>query len=709
MDFSKQQIIYRSLNEITAVYVIRNGVMSFTCVPSGMLSRVKESKLFKNFNKKYPYCEIEPMVQISRKGDMVRRDFSEGVTLFNSETAFALKVYDQQVISDEDQTQIVTSLKTADGLIAKHFVVQKAGYKCIEVYTQFENGGEDTTVNLAASFAISSLTPFEEENDPESLILHRLHNNWSGEGWLQSNPVSEYNFEDSWSSLGVRIQKIGALGSMTARGYIPFMAVEDSKNGATWAVQLEAPGSWQIEAIHRYNAVNLVGGQADYLYGHWRKNLKAGEVYQTTRALITAVEGDLTKACQNLTRYHDNFYQIPAVEEDLPIVYNEYLYSWGNPTMQNVLPQIANAKELGAQYFVLDAGWFCTNNCDELGDWNVVDEKFPNGLSEFSSTLKKEGFLLGGVWYEFESVSKTAQIAKRTDLILTADGKVIDHFGRQFLDFRKQETIDYLTKKVIDNLNDNGLKYIKIDYNDNVGFSVDGAESEGEGLRQHMQGVVQFFKKLREEVPGLVMEVCSSGGMRHDLLFSTLGSMVSFSDAHENSSGAVVAINLHRVMQPRTMQIWASYLPTFDDDEVYFTTIKAMLGRICISGHLEKISGQAMQIVKEGVSYYQNLKEVIKNGHTVLIDTSEIKSLRYPKGLCRLARLSEDEKTLVCYAFAYDCVEREVCFEVAEGYKLDSWYGKVELSKNNPNAFILGGKPLSAVVAIYTKKQRILL
>lgn len=704
MDFSKQQIIYHSLNQITVIYVIRNGVTSFTCVPTSTLSKVKESKLYKDFNKKYPYCEIEPLVQVSCVGDRVRRDFSEGVTLFNSETAFAFRVYDQQVVKEEGQTKIITFLKTPSDLFAKHVVMQKEGYNCIEVFVELENKGAETSLNLASSFAISSLTPFEEENDPESLILHRLHNNWAGEGWLDSACVSQYNFEDSWSSLGVRVQKIGALGSMTARGYVPFIALEDDKNKVTWALQLEAPGSWQIEAIHRYNGINLVGGQADYTYGHWRKTLKSGEKYLTTKALITTAVGNLTKACANLTRYHDNYYHIPQVEQDLPIVYNEYLYSWGNPTMQNVLEQMEFAKELNCSYFVLDAGWFCPNNCDKLGDWDCVSEKFPNGLIEFTNKLKQEGFLAGGVWYEFESVTDNANVNKNANWLLTANGQLIDHFGRRFLDFRKQEVTDYLTQKVIDNLNKNNLKYIKIDYNDNIGFAVDGAESEGEGLRQHMQKVVEFFKKLRANVPGLIMEVCSSGGMRHDLLFSTLGSMVSFSDAHENADGAIVAINLHRIMQPRTMQIWASYLPQHDIDEVYFTTIKAMIGRICLSGHLEKIHPDMIKIVKDGINYYQNLKEIIKSGETILIDTSEIKSLRNPKGVCKLVRKSADSNQIVCYAFAYDCNEREIFFSESQGYELTSFFGNVKTSATNDKAFILGGKRLSAVVAIYTKK-----
>lgn len=150
------------------------------------------------------------MVQIARTGNSPRRDFSAGATLYDSSTAFSFIPYNQQVFEDESKREIITLLKNSDGLKARHILTQRKGYKAAELRTEIENEGEETTIELASSFAISALTPFEEENDPETLVLHCLQSNWSGEGRKESTPVSHFNFEDSWSSLGVRIHKIGA-------------------------------------------------------------------------------------------------------------------------------------------------------------------------------------------------------------------------------------------------------------------------------------------------------------------------------------------------------------------------------------------------------------------------------------------------------------------------------------------------------------------
>lgn len=98
MDFQKRQIICYPLEGMTAIYTIRDGVMSFTCVPEGTAGNIKERKLYKSFNSAHPYPEIEPMVQIARTGNSPRRDFSAGATLYDSSTAFSFIPYNQQVL-----------------------------------------------------------------------------------------------------------------------------------------------------------------------------------------------------------------------------------------------------------------------------------------------------------------------------------------------------------------------------------------------------------------------------------------------------------------------------------------------------------------------------------------------------------------------------------------------------------------------------------
>ena len=692
-----KKIVYYDLLDTTLIYAIRDEIMTFSCVPKHLKNNIKEHRLYKdNWSQ---YAGIDPMVQVARTGDSVNRDFSSGETSYNSTTSYQLKFIEQKVLDTDERIEVRTYFESSDGFKATHVVAQQKGFKAFEMWTEIENNGPKCSVDRVSSFALGSLSPLLEQNDPEKLILHRLQCYWSIEGRKESTPLSKYNFEDSWSALGIKISRIGARGAMPSRNYHPFVALEDTISNVTWAVQLEAPDSWEIETIHRYGSVVLTGGHADYLYGHWRKNIDNKEVFVTRKAYVTVIEGDLDAACVNLTKYHDNLLSVPSSEQNLPIIYNEYLTSWGNPTMENLRPQLKLAKECGASYFVIDAGWSCFRNDCNLGDWDVEQVKFPNGLIEFSNEAKELGYDACGIWFEIESVTENSNISKNENLLAHLDGRLLKKNNRLHFDFRNPKVIEHLTSKVINQLRDNNLNYIKIDYNENIGFGLDGAESPGEGLRQHSEEVVRFMKRIVKEVPDLVLENCSSGGMRHELTYNTVGSMVSFSDAHEIHGGAVIAMDLHRIMQPRIMQIWASILPKYTYDEIYFIMAKAMLGRICLAGQLADVPEEYLNVVKEGVSFYEKIKDVIKNGETTLIDTDEVTSIFNPKGIIRLVRKSLDGNKKVCYVFSFNKQEGIVSF-AKEGYKLVDFFGNAHVDKNGNISCI---KDYSCAVLVFEK------
>ncbi len=690
------KVIYQELDGVTLVYAIRDDVMTFTCVPSNLKNKIKEHRLFKNDWSQY--FGVDPMIQVARKGDSVNRDFSSGETLYNSTTSYELKFLNQKVIEDDKHKQVRTYFKTSDGFNATHIVSQQKGYKAFEMWTEIEAKDSSCFVDRVSTFSIGSLSPFLDKNDPEKLILHRLQCYWSIEGRKESTPLSRYNFEDSWSALGIKISRIGALGAMPSRNYHPFVALEDKITNVCWAVQLEAPDSWEIETIHRYGGVTLCGGHADYLYGHWRKKIDENEVFVTRKAYVSVVNGSLEKACANITRYHDNLLNVPASEENLPIVYNEYLTSWGKPTIENIIPQLELASKFNTKYFVIDAGWFCDVNDSLLGDWEVMPDKFPNGLTEFSDKAKSLGYEACGIWYELESVTSDSKAAKNESWLAHLDDKVIVKKNRMHFDFRNPEVLNHLTDKVINQLKKNNLNYIKIDYNENIGYGLDGAESIGEGLRQHTEAVINFMKKLTKEVPNLVLENCSSGGMRHEVTFDTIGSMVSFSDAHEIPGGVVIAMDLHRIMQPRTMQIWASILPKLSLDDIYFTMAKAMLGRICLAGQLTNVSEEYLAVVKEGIDFYENIKDVVKLGETVLIDTDSVSSILNPHGIVKLVRVYQNKK--VCYVFSFDKTSDIISFK-EDGYILQNHFGNAKIDSNEN---IIFEKPHTCAVLIYSKK-----
>lgn len=257
---------------------------------------------------------------------------------------------------------------------------------------------------------------------------------------------------------------------------------------------------------------------------------------------------------------------------------------------------------------------------------------------------------------------------------------------------------------MIGTLKDNNIGYMKVDYNDNIGLGCDGAESYGSALQDHIEEVLSFFEEIKSELPELVLEICSSGGMRHEPRFLCLADIVSFSDAHENASGVAVACNLHRYIPPRKMQIWATIRDEYSLEDIRFTAAKAMLGRYCLSGDLAAKSEEILCELEKSVGFYRSVSPVILDGTTTVIETGEIGSYLTPKGRVWLVRESLDKKEKLVYAYAIErpCAHFEI--EVGGYFVKDAYHAPKDIAvKDGTLAFTGGNSSLWGCVIRLTR------
>lgn len=501
------------------------------------------------------------------------------------------------------------------------------------------------------SFSLGGLSPYMQGDGNGTLWLHRVRSVWSQEGRHEAIPVEDLQLEPAWDPHAVRCERFGQAGSMPVNCFFPFAAIEDRKNHVFWGAQIAHPASWQMEVYRKDNGLALSGGLADRELGHWMKNVEPGKNFTTPEAIVSTAHTDsfdIFTGRLTTAGLVEGFLKAPESEQDLPIVFNEYCTTWGNPSHENICEIVDAIKGKGFKYFVIDCGWYKENGIPwdiGMGDYEVSKELFPGGMEKTVQVIKDAG-MVPGIWFEIENVGSASRAYHLTEHLLHKDHAVLTTYFRRFWDMQDTWVDEYLTDKVIGTLKKYGFGYMKIDYNETIGIGCDGAESPGEGLRKNMEASVSFIEKIKEEVPGIVLENCASGGHRLEPKLMSVMSMASFSDAHECEEIPIIAANLHRVIHPAQSQIWAVIRQDDSLKRIAYSISNTFLGRMCISGDVTQLAPEKWNLIEQGISFYGKIKDIIKEGQSYRYGP-KIKSARHPEGWQALLRVGKNKQAYV--------------------------------------------------------------
>lgn len=615
--------------------------VGFYMIPADMKEKDVSSKKF---------YRINSLAQLKLVGDIYPNCYGSGQTMHNCETANLFE-YDSQTTEEaEGKTYIRTVMKDQRGYGLVNVITWYHGEDSFEMKNIFTNNSEDTvTLEMLSSFEMGNVTPFVEGIATDTLLVHRLRSKWSHEGRLVTETVEDLQLEPSWSNWSVGVERFGQRGSMPVMKYFPFVAVEDTKNQVLWGVQLAHEASWQMEIYRQDDGLHLSGGLADREFGHWMKEIRAGESFETPKAILSVCQGDIDLLCHRLVSAGEKYVEAgPEEEQNLPIIFNEYCTTWGCPSHENIAGTIDAIRNKGFDYFVIDCGWFKEDDVPwdiSMGDYNVSDTLFPEGLDKTVSLIRDAG-MRPGIWFEIDNVGPAAKAYQYTDHLLKRDGRPLTTYSRRFFDMQDPWVKEYLTEKVIGTLRQYGFGYMKMDYNDTIGIGCDGKESLGEGLRQNMEASVDFVRQVKEELPDLVLENCSSGGHKLEPLMMSLCAMASFSDAHETEEIPIIAANLHRAILPRQSQIWAVIRQKDSLKRIGYSIANTFLGRMCLSGDVTELTSEQWDVIERGIAFYREITPVIQKGMTRR-QGSKITSDRHPQGYQVVVRTGDRGETLV--------------------------------------------------------------
>jgi alpha-galactosidase len=593
---------------------------------------------------------VDPLVHVHAAGWPLPIGFAAGRTLRHAPLALELRLHEQRV--EDDGRCVVTELRHPCGLVAEHRLRWRPGQGWLRVATRVRNDGPDALrLELVTGAVIGDLTPFAADDAPGRLVLHRFRSTWSGEGRHEAIVLEDLHLERSWAGHSIQCERFGQVGSMPVRGFFPWIGLEDRVAGVTWALQPDAPASWQCDALRRDDAVSLAAGPADHELGHWWRQLAPGETYAAPEVSAVCVAGGVDEACDALVAAIDAELAPPAAETGLPCAFNEWCSSWGVPAHAAVSAVADGLRGSGIRYLTIDAGWFLPAQGawhNAQGDWQPSPRLFPDGIAATAAAIRAAGFI-PGLWFEWEVAGRNSSLWERRDWLLHKHGVPITVGERRFLDLRVPAVRAHLRERLIGLLHAGGFGYLKMDYNETIGVGPDGRHGPGAELEEAALAAQDFVREIRRALPDLVIECCASGGHRLEPSWLRLVAQASFSDVHEGRSIPIVAANLHRLIPARQNQIWAVLQADEPVQRSVWSLCAGLLGRLCVSG---AVTAGNRPLIDAAVAFAAAAAPIIADGRSRRHGDAWRGSWSQPTGWQALVRHGPAGCLVVVHAYA---------------------------------------------------------
>ncbi|WP_438939750.1 alpha-galactosidase [Catenulispora rubra] len=483
-----------------------------------------------------------------------------------------------------------------------------------------------------------------DEPDRDRLDGFDLH--WAASDWLAEGRWHSRRLRSELPDLSRAAHQHGPRGcfSRSSQGtwstgrYLPVGALSRQAGEQAVAWQIESSGGWRWEVgEHDDGAYLALLGPTDRDH-QWRCTLRPGEEFTTVTAAVALGVGDsgqdgFTAAIGALTAYRRAIRRPHADHETLPVIFNDYMNTlMGDPTTARLLPLVDAAARVGAEYFVIDAGWYDDDAegwWDSVGEWRESTARFPGGLAEVCDAIRAAG-MAPGLWLEPEVVGVRSPVAEQlpTQAFFQRDGVAVVEHGRLHLDLRHPAARAHLDGVVDRLVADYGVGYFKLDYNINpgpgTGFGIGtdfgpgtdlgAAGSPGAGLLDHQRAYTSWLAAVLDRHPGLTLENCASGAMRADYALLAVAQLQSTSDQQDPLRYPPIAAAAPAAIAPEQAAVWAYPQPDFSDDEIGFTVACALLGRIHLSGHLDRMTPHQLELVAEGLRVHKELRHDIAAG-----------------------------------------------------------------------------------------------
>lgn len=414
--------------------------------------------------------------------------------------------------------------------------------------------------------------------------------------------------------------------------------------------------------------------------------LKANEVFATPEFIFTLSGDGAGQGSRNLHDWALNYSLKDGKGSRLTLLNN-----WENTGFdfnQEILAELMKeAKHLGVDMFLLDDGWFGNkyprkNDHAGLGDWEVTHSKLPGGIPALVKSAK-EADVKFGIWIEPEMVNpKSALFEKHPDWAITLPNRDTYYYRNQLvLDLSNPQVQDYVYGVVDGIMKENPeIAFFKWDCNSPITniYSTYLKDKQGQLYIDHVRGVYNVLKRVKENYPHVSMMLCSGGGARCD--YEALKYFTEFwcSDNTDPIERLYIQWGFSQFFPAKAM---CAHVTSWNKaTSVKFRTDAASMCKLGFDIGLKELSADELKYCQTAVANWKRLQSAIMDGTQYRLVSP------YESNHMALNYVSRDSNKAVLFAYDIHPRFQEKTMAVKlQGLNPDKYY-KVEEINLMPSA-----------------------
>ncbi|HEX4484841.1 MAG TPA: alpha-galactosidase, partial [Terriglobales bacterium] len=364
--------------------------------------------------------------------------------------------------------------------------------------------------------------------------------------------------------------------------------------------------------------------------------LDPGETVKTAETHILCMKSDLDHVTQAMAD-HVRKDVLPATpsEHAFDVEANHRGYIFDHETEEGFKREIDMAADIGAEMFVIDAGWYGPEPnrwAQNVGDWQA-GAWLPNDVNPIREYARKKGMRFG-LWMEPEGVGASSKLLKdHPDWVLMRDGKPVTN--NRNLDAANPVVAKWMESEIARIIEKYDLDMFRIDYNTSVeegGNRIQGGFVESSSWR-YVDNLYAMFDRLRKRFPKVIFQNCAGGGGRLDYGIMRRFDTTELSDWMRGPRGIKVLNGMTFLLPPEILlRTFGTEVPDLASDgnvESQLAVVQMSLPIFRgISPSSEELNPILRDKIRNGVELYKkDLRPILRGSrvfhHTPLLEYFE--------------------------------------------------------------------------------------